>query len=116
VVVERRLRWSAGRPTIGETWDGDTPRIRSRCGEATRCTVAYTLRVPADVEIDARTRASRIEARGLTGSLRLTGSSGAVTATGLRQGPVEIGADPGDIDLRFASPPGILTVTPTPTA
>jgi hypothetical protein len=129
VVVERRLEWSADRPAIEETWDGDTLRIRSRCGKASRCTVAYSVRVPAGVEIDARTLGSRIEARGLAGSLRLTGSSddvtltdttgpvrvktgsGAVTATGLRAGPVAVESDSGDIDLRFASPPGTLEAT-----
>jgi hypothetical protein len=129
VVVERRLEWSGGKPTIEETWAGDTLRIRSRCGEATggreHCSVGYTVRVPAGGVVVA----SRIEARGLTGNLRLTGSSGvvrltdttgqvrvrtgsgAVTATGLRAGPVEIQTSAGDVDLRFAAAPENLTAT-----
>jgi hypothetical protein len=132
VVIERRLEWSTARPRIEETWDDDTLRIRSRCGEAVRCTVAYSLRVPADVEIDARAVVGPIEARGLSGGLHLTGSSddvtltdttgpvrvttssGAITATGLRAGPVEIEADSGDVDLRFASPPRTITATTGP--
>lgn len=128
VVVERRLEWSDLRPTIVETWTGDTLRITSRCGGA-RCSAGYSLTVPTDVEIDARTRASRIRARGLAGPLRLTTSSGdvrltdtagpvrvdtragAVTGTGLRTGPVEVRTDAGDVDLRFAASPVALTAT-----
>jgi hypothetical protein len=134
VVIERRLEWSDDKPVIEETWVGDTLKITSRCGESaigtkTHCAVAYTMRVPADVEIDAHTRASLIDVRGLGGSLRLTessgdvkvtdttgtlwvqASSGGITAIGVRADKVEVEATSGDVDLRLAAAPGTLTVT-----
>ncbi|SHN47180.1 DUF4097 family beta strand repeat-containing protein [Cryptosporangium aurantiacum] len=133
VAVERRLEWSGERPTVEETWHGDTLRITARCRKSAwsreHCAAGYTLTVPADVEIDARTRTSRIEVRGLTGDLRLSGSSGdvtltdtsgrvrvttgagAITATGLRDGPVEVHANSGDVHLRFAAAPETVRAT-----
>jgi hypothetical protein len=134
VVIERRLEWSAGKPTIEEKWAGDTLQITSRCGGSSlgtqpHCSVAYTMRVPADVTIDARTLASRIEVRDLRGSLRLSESSGDVKLTnttgsiwvrttsggiagaGLRAGQVEVQATSGDVDLRLAAAPEKLTAT-----
>jgi len=135
VEIQRRLEWLGRRPTIRETWAGDTLTITVRCanrstlGTRPRCAVAYTMRVPAGVEVDARTVASRIDVRDLGGSLRLTGSSGdvtvsgttgplrvrtssgGITVTGARTGRAEIQATSGDIELRFAAPPETLTVT-----
>jgi Toastrack DUF4097 len=134
VVIERRLEWSDNKPTIEETWVGNTLKITSRCGGSSlgiqpHCAVAYTMRVPADVEIDARTVASRIEIRNLSGGLRLTESSGDVLLTnttgqlwvkttsgtirgaGLRAGQVELQATAGDIVLGLAAPPDKLAVT-----
>ena len=134
VVVERVLEWSDDKPTIEETWVGDTLRITSRCGGSSmgiqpHCTVAYTIRVPADVTIDARTVASRIEVRDLSGSLRLLESSGDVSltnttgqlwvkttsgginASGLRAGQVEVQATSGDVELTFAAAPRQLAAT-----
>lgn len=133
VVIERRLEWSESKPTIEETWAGDTLEITSRCaGESTlgvrpHCAVAYIMRVPPDVAIDARTVASKIDVRHLRGDLRLselsgdvnvtniTGrlrvqtTSGGITGAGLRCGQVEVQATSGDVHLGFAAAPQQLT-------
>jgi hypothetical protein len=133
VVIERRLQWSESKPTIEETWAGDALEITSRCAtESTLavrplCAVAYILRVPPDVAIDARTVASKINVHDLSGDLRLSESSGDVNVTnttgrlwvqttsgditgaGLRCGQVEVQATSGDIDLGFAAAPQQLT-------
>jgi DUF4097 and DUF4098 domain-containing protein YvlB len=135
VVIERRLEWSRSKPTIEEKWAGNTLEISSRCargstlGLGSHCAVAYIMRVPPDVTIDARTVASRIDVRGLSGDLRLSESSGDVnlanttgrlsvqttsgdiTGAGLRSGQVEVQATSGDIALSFTAGPQRLTAT-----
>jgi DUF4097 and DUF4098 domain-containing protein YvlB len=134
VVIERRLEWSDDKPTIREAWVGDTLKITVRCadsrlGTRSRCGVVYTMRVPADVAIDAQTRASRIDARDLSGSLRFTEtsgdvrltnttgrvqvrtSSGRITMAGVRAAHLNVQTTSGDVDLRLAAAPDMLMVT-----
>ena len=133
VVIERRLEWSKSKPTIEEQWAGDILAITSRCagrstfGVRSHCAVAYVIAVPPDVEIDARTVASRIDVRDLSGDIQLSESSGDVNVTnttgrlsvqttsggitgiGLRSGQLDVHATSGDIHLGFAAGPQRLT-------
>ncbi|GAA3849219.1 hypothetical protein GCM10022243_14000 [Saccharothrix violaceirubra] len=126
VVVDRELNWSFGRPTVREVWDGSTLRISARCPSSPRlpgCSVRYRVEVPARVAVDARTSSGVLSVVGLTGDLRLTTTSGRITAddvggalwarvqsgdlvgSGLRTDSIDVAATSGGADLRFAEVP-----------
>ncbi|WP_049563546.1 DUF4097 family beta strand repeat-containing protein [Nonomuraea sp. SBT364] len=108
VDIERRLTWSGPKPALQEQWSGDALRIQASCDEElliAACWVSYTIRVPAGTAVDARTAEGDITLRDLTGALRLTTETGAITGTGLRAADVEADAVLGDIALRFVRAP-----------
>jgi hypothetical protein len=128
VSIERRLTWSTSRPEITERRDGDTLVLESECGGLgilfiNRCEVAYTLRVPASVELDietgsgdvtvrdvegrlgVRTGAGNIEASGLRGDAALRTGSGSLTAS-WNSVPRSVDARTGSGDLTVTVPPG----------
>lgn len=124
--VHRRLTWSWFRPTVIETWDGNTLSLRYRCHGvflAGGCGVDYRLSVPAGVAVDVRTGSGDIHIRDLTGPLTLhSGSgdlavshaggrlslntgSGDVNAAGLTATSVRARTGSGDVALRFDGAP-----------
>ncbi|MDX3100872.1 DUF4097 family beta strand repeat-containing protein [Nonomuraea angiospora] len=111
VDIERRLTWSGPKPALKEQWSGDTLGIQASCDEDLligACWVSYTIRVPAGTAVEARTAEGDITLRDLTGALRLTTETGAITGTGLRAADVEADAKLGNIALRFVQAPDSL--------
>jgi hypothetical protein len=126
VAVHRHLTWSWSKPSISETWEGQTLRLNTRCpGVALGpgCGVDYTLRVPVNATVVAHTSTGDISVRGLRGSLTLSTSTGDVhvtdapgalsartntgdiDASGLASPTVDAHTDTGDVQLRFTQPP-----------
>lgn len=111
VDVERQLTWSSTKPTLIESWDGDTFRVKATCDEdfvIAACGVTYTIKVPPATTVDVRTSEGNIALRDLAGPLRLTTATGGITGTGLRAGTVEAGTQMGAIGLKFVQAPGSL--------
>lgn len=139
VRFERRLEWSGSKPTVEETWDGQTFQVTARCpdgpplvvGADPVCSVGYTIAVPAEVAVDVTSRSGEIEVRDLGGEVRLSESTGSVTVdniigplalrtttgdivgSGLRSSHVEVRVDTGNVDLSFATPPEQVIVVAT---
>lgn len=134
VAVRRRLFWSYTRPTIHEEWDGSTLRVTARCpvlvSVGPGCGVDYTLAVPDNVVVEARTSTGNISTRQVLGDLRLTASTGNITvvdaagrlslhtSTGditasgrLTAAEVEATTSTGDVHIRFAEPPRTVTAS-----
>jgi hypothetical protein len=108
VVVHRRLAWSWTRPHTTQTWADGTLTLAAACGTRSRpsvavnCTTDYTLEVPAQVHVTART-SEDIRVDGVRGDLDLS-TAGTVTVTGAA-GRVAATSPDGDIDVRFDRPP-----------
>ncbi len=131
VTVRRHLAWSLSRPTIEETWDGETLRVRVRCARFTfdsGCRVDYLLQVPRGVAVEAHSDTGDLTVRDLDGSLRLTtdtgdigvsnahgtlwvrADTGDVRAAGLASAEADVATDTGAIELRFSRPPSRVQV------
>ncbi|MGW4402863.1 DUF4097 family beta strand repeat-containing protein [Nonomuraea sp. NPDC004702] len=132
LTISRSVNWtSIDRPVITEDWNGDTLRLDIRCGTAPRpdgpvCRADYTLLVPFETGVEARTTVGDLGVHSVVGAVRLTTVSGNVRAEGVTgevwarsgsgsvfgdamlgsQADVETGS--GDVRLDFANPP--LTV------
>lgn len=132
VAVHRRLVWSWSKPRITETWQGQTLRIATRCPAVSLgpgCGVDYTLRVPPDVTVVARSTTGDVAIQGVRGDLTLstsTGdikvtdavgalsaatSTGNVDATGILSSRVHARAATGDVSLRFSRQPDEVVAT-----
>lgn len=137
VTVERRISWTSLRkPTVEETWSGDTLTVTGRCprtglkfGLGSDCKMDYVLRVPPGVAVDVRTEAGNVRAVDLTGEVRLTASAGEITAesisgplyaradsgqitgVGLRSDTTDVAIDAGGVELTYAEvPPTVSAV------
>ncbi len=133
VTVQRHLRWTLAKPTIEETWDGGTLRIRVRCAQFqfainSLCGVDYVLQVPKGVDVEAHSDTGDTTVRDVEGSLRLTTDTGDidvsntpgtlwvrtdtgdVRASGLASSEVDVATDTGDVVLRFTRPPSRVQV------
>lgn len=135
VSFDRRLEWSDSRPTIRETWDGETFHLTARCpdnpvrlGVSPVCSAAYTMDVPAGVTVEVHNASGRTEVRDLQGEVRVSETDGSITVaglagplvlrttsgdiagSGLRSAEVDVQVGSGDVDLSFAAAPDELTV------
>jgi DUF4097 and DUF4098 domain-containing protein YvlB len=131
--VERRLRWSLGRPWVAESVEGDTLTIRSRCGLvlAAGCSSDFFINLPRAAAIDADSSADDVVVTGLTGDVALTSSggdvevrslsgrvvlkssAGNVVGADLRSAEVHARSSAGDVELRFATPPSMVDADST---
>jgi hypothetical protein len=134
VNVRRTLSWALSRPTVRQTWDGDTLRISVACHRkelysSLECGVALDLRVPADVAVRASVRSGQIDVRAITGGLHLEATSGqvymadvsgdiwararsgTVTGAALTATTVRTEVNSGRIRLGFTGPPEHVTAT-----
>jgi hypothetical protein len=117
VSIERRLHWSYVKPTYDEQWDGRTLRVATHCSVARwlgpPCGVDYRLTVPKAVSIHVRTTTGDVEVRNLAGELRLSTSTGDITAVDIGSPVVEASTGTGDIRLTHSAPPQTVSVRTT---
>lgn len=84
VLIERRLQWDRVKPTVTETWSGDTLRISHDCPDnelISECSVDYLLRLPdgATTEVEVETSSGDISVGGTTGRVKVSAVSGEIT-------------------------------------
>jgi hypothetical protein len=102
VAVQRRLHWNGAKPVIREMWRGDTLTISVDCpssGLGRRCSVDYTVDVPAIVSVDADVSSGDITLEGMAGGAHLSTTSGDITARGLGGDLLDARAASGDLAL-----------------
>jgi hypothetical protein len=104
IVIERRLRWSQGRPSVREDWDGRTLRLSASCGGVDRmnppvCRADYTLFVPDEVDVTANTADGLLMVDGAHGDLRMTSVSGDMDINGT-SGSLYARSGSGDVRAR----------------
>ncbi|SNR75004.1 Putative adhesin [Haloechinothrix alba] len=137
VEVQRELTWSNSRPTVDETWVGDTLRVRTECTNsfprwiAEACSIGYSARLPRAAAADIRATTGSIDVRALDGELTLTSMTGPITVddtagsltartntgdiTGSNLGSAEVDTkvSTGDTELRFAEEPRRVSAVAT---
>jgi hypothetical protein len=132
VSVERLFEYEARRPTVTESWSGDTLTINVRCDlsglnrvRGAECVVGHVLRVPATVALEIHSTMGAIRVEDVNGDLRLsTGAGdievrnargrilaraggGNIAGTGLRGAEADVKTGFGDVSLQFDQPPGL---------
>lgn len=116
ISVTRRITWSYQRPHFTEQWDGHTLRISTDCGfwplTGPHCGVTYTLAVPADVAVRARTSTGDIVISDIHGGLHLTTTTGDIRVTGV-DGPLQLHTSTGDITAMDITSPNVEASTDT---
>lgn len=132
VEVQRELHWSTTKPVVTETWSGDGMTVTSDCGSGPRrCSIRYTVKVPASVALRVDSTSGNVDVRGITGNLRVKTTSGDVTVKGatatlsvtttsgnmrledMESTQVEATASSGDVDMMFDSAPQSVSARTT---
>lgn len=75
------------------------------------CYVGYTIEVPRDIAVVARSGHDSVTLSGLAGSVRASSDNGRVEATDLRSASVEADSDNGRVELQFTEAPTTVTAT-----
>ena len=128
VSIRATLTWDVQRPTVRESWLGDSLVVTASCPGHSAfggydCGTALDIRVPAAASVTVATHSSHIsvanvtgdvhvqtmsgdiELAGITGSLWAHAVSGTVSAEAIRSPQADVGVDSGDVNLQFAAPP-----------
>ena len=104
VEVHERLQYDDTKPTTSHRVDGDTLRLAAE-DACRRCTVHYTIRVPAATSVDVTTEAGAITIRDITGDLSLKTDAGAIRGTGLGSAHTTAKTEAGALALAYTSVP-----------
>lgn len=129
VSVERDLRWTSQKPGIQEEVAGETLRITSKCPQGgtwwlnSRCSMGYTVKLPAGAAIELKVSAGIIDVRDMLGELHLDTSAGNidvlnsvgkvfaetsagnVTLKNAKSTDVDVRVSSGNVELGFAVAP-----------
>lgn len=108
VEVERQLRWDQVKPTIAESWSGETFTVTHDCRE--RCSIRYLIKVPAAVAVRVQSTSGDVRIIGLSGDVRVKSTSGDITLTDIGSAKVEATAGSGEVDIAFAQVPQSVSV------
>ncbi len=95
-------------PVTTRTVSGRTLTITYSCAAQLVCGVAYVVRVPRDVTVQATAGAGSVQLSGLAGQVTAQTKAGVITASGLTGPSVSLTTDVGAINAAFAGPPDTL--------
>jgi hypothetical protein len=108
VVVTRRDRWVADRPTVSERYADGVLTIRTRCGglkDVLRCRSDLQIDAPPEVDVMVRTEAGDVDLRGLAGRADVQTSSGDISTHRLEPVTVRAMTDAGNVSLDLFGEP-----------
>lgn len=108
--------WSFEEPTPTRTLDAGTLRLTSSCGVGAsftrRCSVDWTVTVPADASVTVSTSTGNIRVEDVTGRVALRTGVGDVRLAAVRSKEVRVDTGAGDARLGFAAAPdSVVTST-----
>jgi hypothetical protein len=107
-VVTQQAAYSRTPPVTSRTISGRTLIVTYTCPAQLVCGVAYILRVPRDVAVQATAGAGSIRLTGLAGSVTAKADIGYITATGLAADLVSLTTDVGGISATFTATPATV--------
>ncbi|QXJ20812.1 hypothetical protein AGRA3207_001590 [Actinomadura graeca] len=133
--VFKRLTWALRKPAVGESLIDDVLYVTFRCDDPSALTAGLEcggdidVQVPPGVRVSAVSSSGEINVRGLTGDLdlrtgageigvagargrlRLQAGAGTLRGTGLAASKTLARVTSGELDLRYAEPPGYVEAT-----
>jgi hypothetical protein len=108
VSVTQEAEYSSRPPVTGRTVSGGTLTVTYTCSVQAVCGVAYIVRVPRDVTVQATADAGTIRLTGLGGPVTANVKVGSISATGLTGSIVSLTTDVGSISAAFAGTPATI--------
>ncbi len=108
VSVTQEAEYSSRPPVTSRTVSGRTLTVTYTCSVQAVCGVAYVIRVPRDVTVQAAADAGSIRLTGLGGRVTATVKVGSISATGLTGSVVSLTTDVGGISAAFAATPATV--------
>jgi uncharacterized membrane protein YjjB (DUF3815 family) len=106
--ITQQADYSSTPPVTIRSINGGTLTVTYTCPVQLVCGVAYIIRVPRDVTVQAMADAGAIRLTGLAGRLTAKADVGFITATGLAGASVSLTTDVGGISARFTAAPATL--------
>ena len=103
--VTQEADYSSSPPATSRTISGKTLTVTYTCPVQLVCGVAYIVRVPRDVTVQATAGAGAIRLTGLGGRVTAKADVGSIAATGLTGSVVSLTTDVGGISATFAATP-----------
>ena len=108
VSVTQEAEYSSTPPVTSRAVSGGTLTVTYSCPVQVVCGVAYVVRVPRDVTVQATADAGSIRLTGLGGRVTATVKAGSISATGLTGSIVSLTTDVGGISAAFAAAPATV--------
>ncbi|MEU8345709.1 DUF4097 family beta strand repeat-containing protein [Spirillospora sp. NPDC048832] len=107
IEVSERLRWSndKNKPKVEHVTEGGTVKLTAKCGGQaigigmSSCGVSYRVRVPRSLPVEVESRDGRIDASGLSGTVRLHSENGSIRATDLNASSVSLVSQDGSVRI-----------------
>jgi hypothetical protein len=106
--VTQEADYSSSPPVTSRTISGETLTVTYTCPVQLVCGVAYIVRVPRDVAVQATAGAGAIRLTGLGGRVTAKADVGPIAATGLTGSVVSLTTDVGGISATFAATPATV--------
>jgi hypothetical protein len=106
--VVQEADYSKTAPATTRTLSGTTLTLTYSCATQLVCGVAYVVRVPRDVTVQASAGAGSVQLSGLAGKVTAQAKAGVISASGLTGSAVSLTTDVGAINAAFTSPPDTL--------
>jgi hypothetical protein len=103
--ITQQADYSSTPPVTVRTINGRTLTVTYTCPVELVCGVAYIIRVPRDVAVQATAGAGAIRLTGLAGRVTAKADVGFITAAGLTGAPVSLTTDVGGISATFTATP-----------
>jgi hypothetical protein len=132
ITMSGTAAWLVRKPAVAQVWHGRTLQVSAVCPRLNPfqdCQEDLVVQVPAGITVQVDVGSGSVSARGLTGPLHLTATTGAImltdirgpvwasvtsgsmTAQGLGSSQLHASARAGSLALNFASPPQLLALT-----
>jgi hypothetical protein len=106
--VTQEADYSSSPPVTSRTISGKTLTVTYTCPVQLVCGVAYIVRVPRDVAVQATAGAGAIRLTGLGGRVTAKADVGSISAIGLTGSVVSLTTDVGGISATFAAAPATV--------
>jgi hypothetical protein len=106
--VSQEAEYSSTPPVTSRVISGGTLTVTYTCPTQLVCGVAYVVRVPRDVMVQASADAGTIRLTGLGGQVTANAKVGSISATGLTGSIVSLTTDVGGISATFAGTPATI--------
>jgi len=108
ISVTQEADFSSSLPVTSRTVSSGTLTVNYTCSMQAVCGVAYVVRVPRDVTVQATADAGTIRLTGLSGRVTAKVKVGSISATGLTGSIVSLTTDVGGISAAFAVTPATV--------